>query len=50
MIVQQALFGKVLLDPEALRMLLFGLALIAVMLYRPAGLWPESRHRREMAE
>jgi branched-chain amino acid transport system permease protein len=48
--VQQALFGKVLLDPEALRMLLFGLALIAVMLYRPAGLWPESRHRREMAE
>ena len=34
---QQALFGKVLLDPEALRMLLFGLALIAVMLYRPAA-------------
>ena len=48
--VQQALFGKVLLDPEALRMLLFGLALIAVMLYRPAGLWPEPRHRRELAE
>ena len=47
---QQALFGKVLLDPEALRMLLFGLALIAVMLYRPAGLWPEPRHRRELAE
>jgi len=47
--VQQALFGKVLLDPEALRMLLFGLALIAVMLYRPAGLWPEPRHRRELA-
>ncbi len=43
--IQQALFGKVLLDPEALRMLLFGLALIAVMLYRPAGLWPEPRHR-----
>ena len=48
--IQQALFGKVLLDPEALRMLLFGLALIAVMLYRPAGLWPEPRHRRELAE
>ena len=47
---QQALFGKVLLDPEALRMLLFGLALIAVMLYRPAGLWPEPRHRREMGK
>jgi branched-chain amino acid transport system permease protein len=46
--IQQAIFGKVLLDPEALRMLLFGLALIAVMLYRPAGLWPEPRHRREL--
>jgi len=46
--VQHAMFGKVLLDPEALRMLLFGLALIAVMLYRPAGLWPEPRHRREL--
>ncbi|MBU0753163.1 MAG: ABC transporter ATP-binding protein [Gammaproteobacteria bacterium] len=48
--VQQALFGKVLLDPESLRMLLFGVALILVMLYRPAGLWPEARHRRELAE
>ncbi len=48
--LQHALFGKVVLDPEALRMLLFGLALIAVMLYRPAGLWPEPRHRRELAK
>ncbi len=48
--VQMAIFGKILLDPEALRMLLFGLALIAVMLYRPAGLWPEPRHRKEMAK
>jgi branched-chain amino acid transport system permease protein len=46
--MQQAAFGRVLLDPEALRMLLFGLALIGVMLYRPAGLWPDSRHRREL--
>jgi branched-chain amino acid transport system permease protein len=48
--MQEAMFGKVLLDPEALRMLLFGLALIAVMLYRPAGLWPEPRHRRELSK
>ncbi|MRR51259.1 MAG: ABC transporter ATP-binding protein [Rhodocyclaceae bacterium] len=48
--LQQALFGKVLMDPENLRMLMFGLALILVMLYRPAGLWPEPRRRREMAE
>jgi branched-chain amino acid transport system permease protein len=47
--LQQALFGQVLLDPESLRMLLFGLALIVVMLYRPAGLWPEARHRRELS-
>ena len=47
---QQALLGRVVIDPESLRMLLFGLALIAVMLYRPAGLWPEPRHRRELAE
>lgn len=32
-----ALFGRTILDPEALRMLLFGLALVVVMLYRPAG-------------
>ncbi len=46
--LQVTLFGKVLLDPEALRMLLFGLALIAVMLYRPAGLWPSGTRRREL--
>ena len=45
--MQQAIFGKILLDPEALRMLLFGLALVLVMLYRPAGLWPSSVRRRE---
>jgi branched-chain amino acid transport system permease protein len=47
--IQNALFGKVVVDPESLRMLLFGVALVAVMLYRPAGLWPSSRRRRELA-
>ncbi|MBI1174451.1 MAG: ABC transporter ATP-binding protein [Sideroxydans sp.] len=46
--VQQALFGKVVVDPEALRMLLFGVALIAVMVLRPAGLWPSAQRRREL--
>jgi branched-chain amino acid transport system permease protein len=46
---QQALFGKVILDPESLRMLLFGIALILVMLYRPAGLWPSQIRKREFA-
>lgn len=45
--VQQAVFGQVLVDPENLRMLLFGMALVAVMLYRPSGLWPDPRHRQE---
>ncbi|MDE2118422.1 MAG: ABC transporter ATP-binding protein [Betaproteobacteria bacterium] len=46
--VQQALFGKTLIDPESLRMLMFGLALIVVMLVRPAGLWPSMQRRREL--
>ncbi len=48
--LQQAVFGTVLLDPESLRMLLFGLALILVMLYRPAGLLPSVVRRREFEE
>jgi branched-chain amino acid transport system permease protein len=47
--VQQQLFGKVLVDPESLRMLLFGLALILVMLLRPTGLWPSPIRKREFA-
>ena len=37
---QQALFGKVLIEAEVLRQLLYGLAMVVIMLYRPAGLWP----------
>jgi branched-chain amino acid transport system permease protein len=47
--VQQAIIGRVVLDPESLRMLMFGLALILVMLWRPAGLWPSTQRRREFA-
>lgn len=39
--LQHRLFGQTLIDPENLRMLLFGLALIGMMLFRPAGLWPK---------
>jgi branched-chain amino acid transport system permease protein len=46
--VQQSLFGSVLVDPESLRMLLFGLALVLVMRYRPSGLWPSPIRRREI--
>ena len=47
---QRAVFGRMLVDPEVLRMLIFGLALVLTMRFRPAGLWPETRHRREMDE
>jgi branched-chain amino acid transport system permease protein len=41
---QLALFGEELVAPEALRMLLFGLSMVVIMLYRPAGLWPARQH------
>ncbi|MBP6095859.1 MAG: ABC transporter ATP-binding protein [Methyloversatilis sp.] len=47
--LQQWLFGKVLIDPESLRLLLFGVALVLVMRWRPAGLWPSALRRRELA-
>lgn len=37
------------IDPENLRMLLFGVAMIAIMLYRPAGLWPSRRRQEELS-
>ncbi len=48
--VQKALFGQLLIEPEILRMLLFGIALVLTMRFRPAGLWPESRHKLEAKE
>ncbi len=47
--LQQSWFGSVYIDPSDLRMLLFGLALVLMMLFRPAGLWPSSIRRRELA-
>ncbi|WP_373378427.1 ABC transporter ATP-binding protein [Cupriavidus nantongensis] len=41
--MQTGLFGQVIVDAEVLRQLLFGLALVGVMLYRPAGIWPSPR-------
>ncbi len=47
---QMALFGKMLVDPESLRMLVFGLALVLVMRFKPAGLWPSPERKRELSE
>ncbi|MGA9394640.1 MAG: ABC transporter ATP-binding protein, partial [Azonexus sp.] len=48
--LQTALFGTMLIDPESLRMLIFGLALVLVMRFKPAGLWPSPERRRELQE
>ena len=47
--LQQLLFGRVLVDPNDLRLLVFGLALVIVMIFRPAGLLPSVRRRREFS-
>src|SRR5882762_7219962 len=48
--IQRTLFGRMLIEPEVIRMLLFGLALVLMMLYRPAGIWPSKTRKREFAE
>ena len=46
--LQEQLFGRMLVEPEVIRMLIFGLALVLVMLYRPAGLLPSAVRKREL--
>jgi len=48
--LQQRWLGEVYVEPSDLRMLLFGLALVLMMLFRPAGLWPSSIRRRELSD
>ena len=42
--LQEQMFGRVLIDAEVLRMMLYGLAMVVVMLYRPKGIWPAPEH------
>ncbi|MFT3804746.1 MAG: ABC transporter ATP-binding protein [Burkholderiaceae bacterium] len=46
--LQESIFGEEIISPEALRMLLFGLAMVLVMLYRPTGLWPSPEHGKAL--
>jgi branched-chain amino acid transport system permease protein len=46
--LQMGLFGRVLIDAETIRLLVFGVALVAIMLFRPAGLWPSAVRKREL--
>ena len=45
--LQRSLFGQIHVEPSDLRLLLFGVALVVVMRWRPAGLWPSAIRRRE---
>jgi branched-chain amino acid transport system permease protein len=46
---QRELFGRTLIEPEVIRMLIFGFALVLVMVLRPGGLWPSAVRKRELA-
>jgi branched-chain amino acid transport system permease protein len=48
--LQMAVFGKTIVDPENARMLLFGLAMVVMMLVRPEGAWPSKRRRMEFQD
>jgi len=41
--LQRSLFGHVVIEAEILRQLLYGLAMVVIMLKRPEGLWPAPR-------
>ena len=47
---QMALFGKMWIEPEVLRMLLFGFAMVLMMLFRPAGILPSALRKRELSK
>jgi branched-chain amino acid transport system permease protein len=44
---QRAVLGEVVVDPTDLRMLLFGIALVLMMIFRPEGLIPSRQRKRE---
>jgi branched-chain amino acid transport system permease protein len=46
--LQRMLFGRSIIDPEVIRMLLFGVAMVGMMLFRPAGLLPSAVRKREL--
>jgi branched-chain amino acid transport system permease protein len=47
--LQEAIFGHQLVDTEVIRQLLYGLAMVLIMLYRSEGLWPSPKHEDKMA-
>jgi len=47
--LERQLFGRTLIEPEVIRMLIFGFALVLVMGLRPGGLWPSAVRKRELS-
>jgi branched-chain amino acid transport system permease protein len=47
--LQHALFGHQIIDSEVIRQLLYGLAMVLIMLYRSEGLWPAPKHEDKIA-
>ncbi|MCY0388762.1 ABC transporter ATP-binding protein [Robbsia sp. Bb-Pol-6] len=47
--LQHFLFGHDVIDVEVVRQLLYGLAMIVIMLYRADGLWPAPKHEDRVA-
>ena len=48
--LQELLFGKVVIDAEIIRSLLYGLAMVLVMLYKPKGLWAAPEHGEKLSD
>ncbi|RKP43589.1 ABC transporter permease subunit [Trinickia fusca] len=48
--LQHWLFGHQIIDTEVIRQLLYGLAMVIIMLYRSEGLWPAAKHEDKIAK
>jgi branched-chain amino acid transport system permease protein len=48
--LQNALFGHQIVDTEVIRQLLYGLAMVVIMLYRSEGIWPAPKHEDKIAK
>jgi branched-chain amino acid transport system permease protein len=48
--LQHFLFGHEIVDTEVIRQLLYGLAMVLIMLYRSEGLWPAPKHEDKLAK
>jgi branched-chain amino acid transport system permease protein len=48
--LQHMLFGHEVVDTEVIRQLLYGLAMVLIMLYRSEGLWPAAKHEDKIAK